>query len=170
MDAATFHDLFAYHRWANARVWDCLVALDDERFTRDLDYSVGSLRAQVLHAIAVEWWWVAFLRTGELDFLDQDAYPDRDAIATLRAETDARTLAYLAGLTADELDRPVRPDFWPPEHAAIPVRDALLQVINHSTDHRAQTLAGLHAVGGATTEQDYLSWLVAGRPATGTGA
>ncbi|PJF26553.1 MAG: hypothetical protein CUN52_15675 [Phototrophicales bacterium] len=39
------------------------------------------------------------------------------------------------------------------------VRDALVQVANHSTDHRAQTLAGLHQLGATTVEQDYLFYL-----------
>jgi uncharacterized damage-inducible protein DinB len=34
--------------------------------------------------------------------------------------------------------------------------EMLSQMLNHSTDHRAQTLALLHQVGGKTLEQDFI--------------
>jgi uncharacterized damage-inducible protein DinB len=34
-----------------------------------------------------------------------------------------------------------------------------VQVINHSTDHRAQMLAGLHRLGAPTVGQDLLDYL-----------
>jgi uncharacterized damage-inducible protein DinB len=34
-----------------------------------------------------------------------------------------------------------------------------MQVINHSTDHRAQTLAMLHHLGAPTIGQDFLAYL-----------
>ena len=156
MDVATFRDLFDYHRWANARVWDRLSALDDERFTRDLDYSVGSLHTQTLHTIVVEWWWIGLMRSGENVFRSHDEFPDRDAIAVFRSETDTRTARYVATLTSDDLGRRIRADHWGPERGAVTIRDALLQLVNHSTDHRAQTLAGLRRLGGPTIAQDYL--------------
>ena len=41
-----------------------------------------------------------------------------------------------------------------------PLWEALIHILNHSTDHRAQTLALIHQVGGKTIEQDlvFYSW------------
>jgi uncharacterized damage-inducible protein DinB len=38
--------------------------------------------------------------------------------------------------------------------------DSLMQILNHSTDHRAQILSLIHQLGGATIAQDliFYSW------------
>ncbi len=41
----------------------------------------------------------------------------------------------------------------------IKVWEALVQVANHSTDHRAQIMAGLHRLGAPTMGQDFLDYL-----------
>ncbi len=35
----------------------------------------------------------------------------------------------------------------------------MMQVLNHSTDHRAQLLDSVRELGGPTDEQDYLTYL-----------
>ncbi len=166
MSVDHFRQLFAYDAWANRRVWACASSLSDEQFTEELDYSVGSIRTQILHTMAVQSWWVHFLATGEIRFLDHDDYPTRETVPPGWERVEAATTAYLADLTDDELNRMVRPDHWaergwPP----VAVWQALFQIINHGTDHRAQTLAGIHELGGTTAAQDYLfqAW---GDPAT----
>jgi uncharacterized damage-inducible protein DinB len=64
--------------------------------------------------------------------------------------------AYLDRLTDEELARLVKPSFWEADQPPIRVWEAILQVFNHSTDHRAQIGAALHKVGGPTTPQDFL--------------
>lgn len=159
MFTAHIQQLFEYNQWANHRVWDCIMQLTDEQFTQDLDYSVGSLHVQCVHTMGVEHWWVHFLRTGELDFLKLEDYPDRASIRAKWDTIEAINMAYVGSLTQDDLMRDVRPDFWEENEPPIRVWQALLQVTNHSTDHRAQMLAGLHKLGAPTVEQDYLEYL-----------
>ena len=148
--------LFAYHRWADERVWACLASLTDAQLAEDLRYSVGSLRTQLFHTMAVESWWVRFLATGEVRFLDEADYPTRADLRAGRDVTDRATAAWLATLTEADLERPVRPDHWGEDQPAVPAWQAVYQVLNHSTDHRAQTLAGIHRLGGTTAGQDLL--------------
>ena len=67
--------------------------------------------------------------------------------------------AYLDHLTPEELAREVRPEFWPRGRRPIKVYQAITQVTFHSTDHRAQMLAGLHRLGAPTVGQDLLDYL-----------
>ncbi|MEO1287780.1 MAG: DinB family protein [Chloroflexota bacterium] len=66
---------------------------------------------------------------------------------------------YVFSLTDDELQRKVKPSFWDDDDPPITVAQALTQVINHSTDHRAQTMAVLHTMGYDGVGQDFLSYL-----------
>jgi uncharacterized damage-inducible protein DinB len=126
-----FVPLYDYNAWANHRVWDCVQQLSREQFDRDIDYSIGSIHNQVAHTT-------------------------RESIRAKWDETEQMIRAYVAQLTPEELARTVRPPFWDAGQPAIKVFEALFQVANHSTDHRAQTLAALHRVGGPTTPQDLL--------------
>ena len=158
MDAHYFHDLYCYTFWADRRVWGCVAQLSDDQFTTELDYSIGALRTQCIHTMGVESWCITFLATGELHFLDMDDYPDRASIRARWDEIEQFVLGYIDSLTPAELERDVHPEFWEDE-PPIKLWQALIQVANHSTDHRAQILAGIHRLGGETAGQDYLDYL-----------
>lgn len=163
MDNAYFLDLYAYNRWANHRLWDKVIMLSDEQYHQDIDYSIGSVHNHVLHMAAVEGWWFHFLSESDVSWLeafgeDVEKFGDR---AVLRAEWDkveAFIVDYLNAITDEELARMVKPPFWEGDQHPIPVQGALIQVANHSTDHRSQVLRALHDLGAETFEQDYLRY------------
>ena len=106
-------NMFRYNIDANQRVWECAMTLSDELYFKKLDYSQGAIFSQLIHTMGVEYWWLHFLRTGEIEFIEElDAFEDR---AYFRAEWDrinAVNLAYLEQVTPDQLDKDVKPPFW----------------------------------------------------------
>lgn len=159
MDTAYFQDLYRYNFWANRRVWACIEPLTDEQFIRNMGHSHGSLRVQCIHVMGVEWWWFRFLETGIVTFLDRGDYPTRAAVRAKWDEVEEIVIAYLETITAQDLEREVRPEVWEESRQPIKLWQALIQVVNHSTDHRAQMLASIHHLGGETVGQDYLHYL-----------
>jgi uncharacterized damage-inducible protein DinB len=139
-------------------VWRCVESLTEEQFKQELDYSIGAIYIQCVHTMAVESWWFHFLRTGELRFIELEETPDRPAIRTRWDAVERDVMDYIEALTPEELERDVRPDFWDADDPPIKVWEAMVQVANHSTDHRAQTLAGLHRLGAPTVQQDFLQF------------
>ncbi|MBL8155106.1 MAG: DinB family protein [Anaerolineae bacterium] len=156
MDAQVFQTLFEYNQWANRRVWACVEQLSEAQFNQPNDYSIGSIHIQVAHTMGVEYWWFQFIRTGELRFVREEDCETRPAIRAKWDETEQLIRDTLAELTPAGLMREIKPEFWEPEKPPLKVYEALFQVAIHSTDHRAQTLAALHRVGGPTTPQDVL--------------
>lgn len=149
--------LFDYMYWANCQMWQCVISLDEEQLTTDLDYSIGSIRAQLVHMMAIDNLWINFLWHGEVEFLPEHNFL---TLSQIRAEWDAleeEARDYISTLTSDDLEQWVTPTFQnlPP----LKLGDILMQLINHSTDHRAQILAGIHRVGGHTIAQDYTRYL-----------
>lgn len=151
--------LFDYNYWAHRRVWGCIEQLNNDEFMQPTNYSVGSIHRQVFHTMAVEYWWFVFLKEDRLEFLEESDYADRASIREKWDRVEAYARMYLAELTDQELQRMVKPAFWEDELPAITVAQALAQVLNHGTDHRAQTLAQLHRLGAPTVAQDYLEYL-----------
>ena len=161
MDKAAFVNLYDYVFWADRRFMDCVDALTEEQFRQHIDFSQGAISEHLVHLLGVEYWWIHFLRTGELDFFQEEVYSwSREQLREKQAEVEREIRAYLDTLTPEELQRRVKPDFWGEDEQPIAVWQALLQVVNHSTDHRAQAMAMMHTQFGAPTfGQDYLSFL-----------
>lgn len=158
MDISLWQELFDYNFWANRSVWECIIALDKELFGKPLPHNRPSLREQCIHILGVESWWTHFLATGELEFVDEEPLKSLDDVRAAWDQVELKVRDYLAHMTAAELTRTVRPSFWK-DPWSVQAWQGLMQVLNHSTDHRAQLLDTIRELGGATVEQDYLSYL-----------
>jgi len=161
MDKDAFVNLYDYVFWADRRFMDCVDALTEEQYRQHIDFSQGAISEHLVHMLGVEYWWIHFLRTGELDFFQGEVFDwSREQIREKQAEVEREIRAYLDTLTPEELQRRVKPDFWGEDEQPIAVWQALLQVVNHSTDHRAQAMAMMHTQFNAPTmEQDYVNYL-----------
>ena len=161
MNAAYFRTLYTYNRWAHERVWNCIMQLDDEQFTRELGYSFGSVRNQVVHVMNGDRRWLARIR-GEAppDFLAFEAYPTRAAARERWTIIEDEVFAYVEKLDDAALLQEMDFDF--PQRGGVKrnaVWQVLTQIINHGTDHRAQILGMLHQLGAPTVEQDFIHYL-----------
>ena len=162
MNRDYFVELFCYNDWANRLVWDCAMKTSDEDYFKDNTFSIGSVFTQLRHTMEVEKWWIGYLATGDVVFLtdeEREGLKDREKLRQLWDEVHAGNLSYIQSLTDEELQRKVRPTFWNDNQIAITVSHALAQVANHSTDHRAQTMAVLHMLGYDGVGQDFLMYL-----------
>lgn len=151
MNADYFRKLYAYHIATNRKIWKrSILTLTDEQFAQKLDYSVGSIRNQVVHVLSVDERWFAGLRGVDVpDFKNPVHYPKRAKIRTIWDTIEAQMQDHLAKLTDGELSEPY------PDLPEMQIWEVLLHVANHGTDHRAQILAGLDQLGAPTFPQDY---------------
>ena len=156
MNADSFRQLYDYHFALNRKLWDdCVAALTDEQFTADTPYSIGSVRNQTVHMLSVDDRWFCGLRGVELpDFLDPARFPTRDSVRARWDAVEADMRAWLQTLTDAHLFEPFA------EQLPLPRWQVLIHVINHGTDHRAQTLALLNSMGVETWGQDYIRYLM----------
>lgn len=166
MNAAAFRQLYDYHFAENRKIWDAfIVPLSQEQFTRQVSYSVGSVRNQVVHLMRVDEAWFSDLRgveiTGPFDL------PDLQDRAAIRAHWDGveqAIRAYLADLRDEMLfEKP----FAEGEDKDLILWQVLLHVANHGTDHRAQLLRLLHDLGAGTGPQDLVFYLYEHTPTSG---
>lgn len=144
-----FRRLYDYHFALNHRLWERGIApLSAEQFRRPLAYSVGSVRNQVVHMLNIEDRWFCGLRGLPVPGILNPVHFGTAAKVRARwdaVESDMR--AYLVGLTDEDMRRLITEEMagW----------EVLWHVLNHGTDHRAQTLAMLNQLGMATFPQDY---------------
>jgi uncharacterized damage-inducible protein DinB len=158
MNAAHFRRLFDYNYWAHKLVWGCTIELSDEQFYHPSDFSVGSVHEQLVHTMFAESLWLERAK-GIWPNTDIDAkdYPTREAIRSKWDEVEGNWREYVGALRDEQLE-----DIFTfisingKAKREIAQWEALSTIINHSTDHRAQTMALIHQLGGKTVEQDFV--------------
>ena len=168
MNKQDVQTLLDYHIWANRQVWDSVMSLDVEQYTAASDYSIGSLQDQMFHLLGSDWYTLLMLQGKSPDPQDPEA-PQREANEerpSLRANWDAleRSLQDMAQSLTDEqwntiMDLPIGGGSM----LTAPCWSLLVANMNHATNHRAQILARIHALGGDTVEQGFFFYLVAGQ-------
>lgn len=158
MNADAFRYLYEYHFAANRSIWnDYVMPLSQEQFTQPVDYSMGSVRNQLVHLMSVDNAWFSDLRGVEVeDPLNPDDFNDRSVLRARWDEVEQTIRGYLASLRDDMLfEKP----FSEGEDKDLILWQVLLHVANHGTDHRAQILRLLHDLGVKTGPQDFVFYV-----------
>ena len=154
MNINAFRHFYEYHFTENRTIWDSYVAqLSYEQFTKDVDYSHGSVRDQIFHLISVDDLWFSDLRRAEIpESLNPVDFSDYESIRRYWDEVEQKMRDYLAALRDDMLStKPLSG-----EDKDLQLWQVLLHVANHGTDHRAQILRLLNDLGIKTSSQDYV--------------
>jgi uncharacterized damage-inducible protein DinB len=158
MNADAFRHFYNYHFAENRNLWDTyIMPLPQEQFVQPLEYSIGSVRNQIVHLMSVDNVWFIDLRAEEnTGYFNPDDFDDRAAIRNQWDNVEQKMRDYLAQLRDAMLfDKP----FPPGEDENLILWQVLLHVVNHGTDHRAQLLRQLHDLGVKTTAQDYIFYV-----------
>ncbi|ABX04188.1 MAG TPA: DUF664 domain-containing protein [Herpetosiphon sp.] len=157
MNITAFRHFYDYHFAQNRQLLDDYVAqLSAAQFVQAVDYSLGSVRNQLVHLMSVDETWFSGLRGGEFpEPLDPNNFPDLATLRAYWANVEAMMRDYLANLQdADLQTKPLDG-----EDENLIVWQVLLQVVNHGTDHRAQILRLCHDFGLKTSSQDYIFYV-----------
>lgn len=137
---AHFEQCAAYNRWANARVYEAALALNDSDYRRNVGAFFKSMHGTLNHLLLTDRVWLKRL-TGEGDHpkrLDAIIHEDRRALALARADEDERILRYVASLDDAALNgihKYATTSGQPFEQRR---RDILAHLFNHQTHHRGQ--------------------------------
>lgn len=161
MNIELIRTLYEYNYWAHKLVWhESVMTLSDAAFEQPLDYSWGTIKAQIVHTMSAEWMW--FQRIGGTSpesMFDPADFPDRTAIRARWDTIEHDIRAYVAALDDATLAGTFTYTTTSGKTYTQKVGEILLHVVNHGTDHRAQTLAMLHQLGAPTVEQDFIFFL-----------
>lgn len=152
--------MFDYNYWAHRQVWACVMELTETQFRENIAYSHGSVHNQVVHTMSAESVWLERLKgTSPRHLFKPSDYPSRHAIRRKWDEIESDFRAYLQSLTEDQLSQNISYQQTSGEPEIEPLWAMLVHVVNHGTDHRAQTLAVMGTLGGPTVEQDLIIYL-----------
>ena len=149
-------ELFAYHRWANARLLEAAGTLSVEDFGRDLGSSFPSVRATLAHLLSADWIWLERWRG-----TSPTAGPDWDAgthavLAVRWTELERAQKAFLDALDDADLDRDVSYRALNGAPHRNPLGELCRHLVNHGTYHRGQVATLLRQLGVKPPQTDLI--------------
>lgn len=151
--------MFVYSDWANGKILSAAERLSDAQLDQPFEIGRGSFRRTLIHTLAGEYVWFRRLSGAwETRWLDED---EPASIATVRArfeQTRRERDAFLPSLADADLPRvqTYRDSAGPVYHATL--SEMLLQMLMHSTHHRAQLVNMLRQLGAGPVELDLMYW------------
>jgi uncharacterized damage-inducible protein DinB len=151
--------MWDYNYWGHHKMWDWVMAISEEDFRRPVDYSLGSVHAQVVHVMWAEDLWFSRIHQLPLPTYTPDDFPTRDVIRAHWDGVEQRWRKYLVQLTPEDLTRTYEYTTSSGETFSRVLGHNLLHIVNHGTDHRAQIFRLLHDYGVNTDAQDFEYYL-----------
>jgi uncharacterized damage-inducible protein DinB len=152
-------DLFAFNRWANARMRAAVKTLDEEEYRRDLKSSFASVRDTWMHIMASEWVWLSrWLGTSPSAMPSEWKDYDRQQVIDEWQALEAAQLAYVGKLTDADLDRTIPYINFAGEKYSQPLWHLMRHVVNHSTYHRGQLTTMIRQLGREAVSTDLVKY------------
>ena len=144
--------LYAYHHWANRRLFDVAAALGDAALARDMgtQWSVPSVKGMFAHLCSADALWLARWRGASLTRTITGA--DFATFAELRPVWDAVEAdqqGYVEALTEADLGRIVSYKTPDGVSLSVPLGPSLQHVANHATHHRSEVATMITLISGS---------------------
>ena len=142
------------------KVWDqCVMKLSEAQFRQDSGYSHGSIRAELVHVMNGEWWWISRAQGKSPQTQPGlEIYPTREAIRTRWDSIEAEVRSFVSEMDEEKFASPVQ--YTTPRGEVIDnyVWQILLHMLNHSTIHRAEIMAISDMIGGPSFDLSFMRW------------
>lgn len=155
-----FASLFAFNRWANAKMLDACRKLTPEQYAAEPVPGWTSVRATVWHISVVTDGWLRGL-SGDTDL----SFPTEAELATVDDAQHLLERAYrrfdelLPSLTPERMNTPVTLRRRM-RTMTLPPWAVLRHLVNHTTYHRGQVASKLKRFGIQQAETDFCFWAI----------
>lgn len=153
--------LFAYNRWANARVLDACKSLSQDQLNAPAQLSFGSLMGTLVHIFTAEWIWRMRMQQGEsptrMPMLEE--FPTLADLAARWQAEEATMQRFVDGLQPEDLERWVEFRTTSGKPQATTLWKALVHVTYHGMQFRAEAGAVLGALGCSPGDIDLIFFL-----------
>jgi uncharacterized damage-inducible protein DinB len=160
MNHEDIQSLFAYNRWANARILEAVSPITEEDLKMDMSSSHGSVHGTLTHILAAEWIWLMRCNGASPKALfDPDEFPDLNSLKARWAEVEQQQQKLIDELAEKSLSRTVRYTNTQGEQWEYPLGQVLQHVVNHSTYHRGQVVTMLRQLGAEAVMTDLLVYV-----------
>ena len=151
--------LYDYNSWANRRALDAASKITTEEFLKPMGSSFGSLRDTLAHMYGAEWIWLERFHGREHSALpDVTLFADEPSLKEKWVELEGRLLAFVGGLTQEDLDGEIEYKTLKYGVYRNPLWQSLQHVVNHGSYHRGQVTTLLRQMGAQPILTDLMHY------------
>ena len=131
--------LYDYNAWANRRQLEAAGKITTEEFLKPMGSSFASLRDTVAHIYGAELIWLErFQGRSPLGLPDVKQFQDVPSLKEKWMDLEARLLAFVGGLTQEDLNRVLEYKTFNFGVYRNPLWQSMQHVVNHGSYHRGQ--------------------------------
>jgi uncharacterized damage-inducible protein DinB len=154
-----FASLFAFNRWANAKMLDACRKLTPEQYAAEPVPGWSSVRSSVAHiALATDGWLRGLAADPDPNSPTEADLPTVEDAARLLDQAYRRLDELLPGMTPERLATPVTLQRRG-RTITMPPWAILRHLVNHTTYHRGQVASKLKRFGVQQPETDFIFWV-----------
>ena len=152
--------LYAYHRWANRRLFDAAAALGEAAAGREggKQFSFPTVRRMFAHLYGADWIWLMRWKGTSPTKLPGG---EIESLAALREKWDAvekEQQAFIESLAPADLGRIVDYKNLEGKPFRLPLGPLLQHVANHATHHRSEVATMLTMISGSPPSTDLVTY------------
>jgi len=160
--------LFAYNRWADARLLDACRQVPADRYGQEITPGWASLRSTIAHlAGATDLWVRRFLDQPATGFVSESELSTPDDAARLLAQAQDGLDRLARERSPEQMAAPFTYRNIKGQTFTVPFWAALRHVVNHATYHRGQAASKLKRLGVEPPVTDFIYWVVEQTPQPG---
>lgn len=156
----TSTELYAYHRWANRRLFDVAGALGEAACARELGqpFSFPTLLRTFAHLYGADWLWLARWKGQPTGALPGADIPTMAALRTVWDPLSAEQQAFVEALTPMDLGREThyKDTAGRPYHT--PLGILLTHAVTHGNHHRSEIATMLTMLSGSPPDTGIVTW------------
>jgi uncharacterized damage-inducible protein DinB len=160
MNKKDMHMLYAYNRWANARILGAASKISAAQFLAPGEFGHGGLRGTLVHTLFAEWIWrMRWQGAAPHDRWKPQDFPTFASLKTRWLAEEMKLMEFVDGLTEARLTTEF--DYISTEgnpHRRV-VWEAMAHLVNHGTQHRSEAAAMLTAMGHSPGDIDLIVFL-----------
>jgi len=162
MSVHMFRELYAYHRWANRRLFDVGTALGEELVSRAVgtQFSYTTVRRMFGHLYGADWIWLARWKGVATTTVPGAEF---QTLASIRAPWDdleREQLSFVDGLAPTDLERVIEYRNQEGKPLRAPLYPLLQHVSNHATHHRSEIATMTTMISGSPPDSGISTYLL----------
>jgi uncharacterized damage-inducible protein DinB len=158
-----FSELYAYHRWANRRLFEHASSLGEELASRDVgkQFSYATIRRMFGHLYGADWIWLARWKGVATTTVPGDEFKTLASIRAPWDELEREQRSFVEGLAPADLERVIEYRNQEGRELRAQLFPLLQHVANHATHHRSEIATMITMIKGSPPDSGLNTYLLA---------
>ena len=146
------------HSWTHSSltlVLDHLATIPEGDYAKEVSgFGFATLRAQIIHIFNCEGFWIHTLQGARFDDEDAADWPSVPDARVLQRDVGANSLAYLSGLSDEQLNADTELSFSDGDKAVRTPAFILHHILTHAFHHKGQIVSMCRTLGHPAPDTD----------------